>query len=310
MKSGLMQCLAALTAVAVSAAGASETPRPSDKPLVVNGDLSLTTTDFDAYVERVPADRRNEFRAEFSKINPTVDGLWIRRVLAARAREAGMDKDPIVAARMRQAQEDILAEVYISDVGKKVTFPNLEPRARELYKANLKEFTGPELVSGQHILVSTKNRSHEEAAARARQAYERAKAGEDFGKLALELSDSPATRDIDRQPISFFEKPLPDLLANMKDGEIMAPVETRYGFHVMKLAKRLPPEVKPYEEVREDLINMEKQKLIDDARTAVAEAVRTDPKTTLYLENVRGPKSDFKVPDAEERKKIKPTYRP
>src|SRR5690349_13520155 len=138
MKCFWKHCLAASIALAIGAAAAAEATRPGDKPLVVNGDLSLTTLDFDAYMERVPAELRNEFRAEAAKINPTVDALWVKRVLASRAREAGMDKDPLTAARMRLAEEDILAEQYLAKVAKDVKVPNLEPRARELYQANQK----------------------------------------------------------------------------------------------------------------------------------------------------------------------------
>src|SRR3954467_11365592 len=108
MKSNWKHGLAASIAFAVGAAWAAEGTRPGDKPLVVNGDLALTTLDFDAYMERVPAGRRDEFRAQLERINPTIDALWVRRVTAARARAAGLDKDPVVQARLRLAQEDIL----------------------------------------------------------------------------------------------------------------------------------------------------------------------------------------------------------
>jgi hypothetical protein len=82
----MKQCAAASIAFAIGAAAAAEGSRPGDKPLVANGDLSLSTLDFDAYMERVPPQLRDEFRAEDSKVNPTVDALWVRRVLATRAR--------------------------------------------------------------------------------------------------------------------------------------------------------------------------------------------------------------------------------
>ena len=89
MKCFWKHCLAASIALAIGAAAAAEATRPGDKPLVVNGDLSLTTLDFDAYMERVPAELRNEFRAEAAKINPTVDALWVKRVLASCRTEGG-----------------------------------------------------------------------------------------------------------------------------------------------------------------------------------------------------------------------------
>src|SRR5262249_50705856 len=157
MRNVWKHCLAASIALAIGAATAAEGARPGDKPLVVNGDLSLTTLDFDAYMERVPAQVRSEFRAEAAKVNPTVDALWVRRVVAERARKAGLDKDPLMAARLRQAQEEVLAEAFLADFEKTVKFPNLEPHARELYLAHIKDYQMPEVVTAEHILVSTKS---------------------------------------------------------------------------------------------------------------------------------------------------------
>lgn len=303
------QCLAATIAFAVVVAAAAEATRPGDKPLVVNGDLSLTTLDFDAYMERVPAARRDEFRAEYEKINPTVDALWVRRVMAVRARELGLDKDPLVGARMRLAQEDILAETYMAHIAKGVKFPDLEPRARELYKANAKEFTTPELITAQHILVSTKTYPKDVARKRAQEVHDLAVKGEDFAKLAEKYTDSHGSIDINGLPIERFEKPLPDVVAKMKPGEISAPVETQFGYHIVKMGEKIPPRLKPFDEVKDDLIALEKGKMIDAERTAAAEAIRNDPKNYLYIENVRGLKSNFKMPSPEEISKTKPNVR-
>jgi peptidyl-prolyl cis-trans isomerase C len=309
MKCMWKHCLAASIAFAIGAAGAAEASRPGDKPLVVNGDLSLTTLDFNAYMERVPPSLRDEFRAEDAKVNPTVDALWVRRVLAARARAAGMDKDPLMAARMRLSEDDLLAEAYLADVEKKVKVPNLEPRARELYKTRAKDFTTPEVITAEHILVSTKTYSKEAARARAQEAYKRAVAGEDFHKLAEEYTDNKASIEINSMVISSFVTPLPEAISKVKPGEIMPPTETQFGFHVLKLKNRIPARVKPFEEVKDALIAAEKQKIIDEEKTAAVEAIRGDPGNHLYVENVRGLKSDFKMPAAGELKNQKSNVR-
>ena len=312
MKQIWKQCLAASIAFAIGAAGAAEASRPGDKPLVVNGELSLTTLDFDAFMERIPADRRDEFRAEYEKINPTVDQLWMRRVLAQRAREAGLDKDPIVAARIRLAVEDVLTEVYLSDYGKKVKVPDLEGRARELYKAHAKEFVTPEVITAEHILVSTKTYSHEAARARAQEVYKRAMAGENFRKLAEEYTDNKSSIEMKSMAVTptSFVRPLPEAIAKLNTpGQIMAPVESQYGFHIIKLEEKVPSRTKKFEEVKGDLIAMEKQKIIDEDRTQMVEAIRGDPKNYLYVENVRDLKSSFRMPTAEEIKKSKPDVR-
>jgi hypothetical protein len=89
----------------------------------------------------------------------------------------------------------------------------------------------------------------------------------------------------------------------------MPPTQTQNGFHVLKLKNRIPSRVKTFEEVKDDLIAVERQKIVDEEKTAVVEAVRGDPGNHLYVENVRGLKSDFKMPSAEELKKQKSNVR-
>lgn len=310
----MKQALALLFAVVMSNPVAYADTRQGDPPLVVNGDLSLTTLDFDAYLERVPAGRRDEFRAEFKRIDPTVDGLWVRRVLAQKAREAGLDKDPMVQARLRQAQEDVLYQVYLADVAKGTQFPpNLEQRAREVYKVRQKDFEMPELVKVQHILVGLTGRSRQDALAKARQVRAEAVAGkEDFLALAAKYSDEPNKNRVGEAPAmppSSFEKPIPDALAKLKEGEISQPIETKYGFHVFKMVGRQPARVKPFEEVRESIIAQEKQKIIEDTVTAAVENVRADPKTHLYLENVKALKAELKPPADENAPNVIRGYR-
>jgi len=67
--------------------------------------------------------------------------------------------------------------------------------------------------------------------------------------------------------------------------------------------------VKSFEEVKDDLIAAERQKIVDEEKTAVVEAVRSDPQNHLYVENVRDLKSNLKIPTAEELKKSKPNVR-
>jgi hypothetical protein len=54
---------------------------------------------------------------------------------------AGLENDPQVQTRIRLAVEDVLSEVYMADVERRIRVPDLEARARELYKVNQKEFS-------------------------------------------------------------------------------------------------------------------------------------------------------------------------
>src|ERR1700730_2701236 len=100
----MMKSLALFAAVvAVSICALPAQTAQADVPLVVNGDVSLTARDFDAYMVSVPGKLRDEFRMSAKRVNQTVDALWIKRMLAQKARVAGLDRDPIISARVQQA---------------------------------------------------------------------------------------------------------------------------------------------------------------------------------------------------------------
>jgi parvulin-like peptidyl-prolyl isomerase len=81
-------------------------------------------------------------------------------------------------------------------------------------------------------------RSKDEAKARAQQILLRAKKGEDFGKLADEMSDDPSAKrnhgDLGRFTREQMVKPFSDAAFALKPGAVSDIVETAFGFHVIK----------------------------------------------------------------------------
>jgi peptidyl-prolyl cis-trans isomerase C len=291
MKQGLALCLSiALAAAPAVAASAAE--RAADPPLVVNGDVSLTTADFQAYLEKVPENLRTEFSASMERVSKTVESLWLQRMVARKARAEGLVDDPVVAERLRQAQEQVLFEAYLRKVEKELKYPDLLPRAREIYASDKERFTVPGRVHVQHILVDTKCRSRDEALKRAKEIRSEVLASkEDFTLIAHRVSDDP-TRDKNGGDLglvapTLFEEPFRKAIAKLeKPGEVSEPVETRYGFHIVRFVKREPGRVKPFEEVKDEIVQAEKQKILDAARARVVEAVRADPGNRLHIDNL------------------------
>jgi peptidyl-prolyl cis-trans isomerase C len=283
--------LAAVIAFAVPTAIGAE--RQPDLPLVVNGDVSLTTVDFEAYLQKVPENVREDFRRSPQRVKPTVDGLWIQRMIGSKARAAGLADDPVIAARLRQAADQILADAYLQQEDKKLKIPDLSPRAQEIYKTRPEEFKVPEQVRVQHILVATSCRGHDEAVQRAKEIHARVANADEAAFLAeVEKSSDDMSKeknkgDLGMAAVTSFEAPFAQAVAKMKKpGEISAPVETKYGMHIIRFVSRQPERIKPFAEVKDALIAGERQKIIDAERTRQVNLVRDDPKTHLYLENV------------------------
>jgi len=102
-------------------------------------------------------------------------------------------------------------------------------------------------VNVSHVLV---NFGTDTAAAKqkAEDIYKRVKAGEDINTLAQQLSDEPSAKTA-KGDLGWFTKgamvkEFEDAAFNAKDGEIVGPVKTQFGFHVLQVKGKSKKEFK------------------------------------------------------------------
>jgi parvulin-like peptidyl-prolyl isomerase len=121
-----------------------------------------------------------------------------------------------------------------------------DEQAKTFYESNIKEFEQPQTVKASHILFMVDPdasadvvKQKEEAAAKAAQ---RAAAGEDFTKLAKELSEEPGASESGGD-LGFFPKDrmvpeFAEVAFAQKVGDISKPVKTQFGCHVIKVTDK------------------------------------------------------------------------
>ena len=108
-----------------------------------------------------------------------------------------------------------------------------------------------------HILVEI---GDDEAAAKARidEAAARIAAGEDFAKVAEEMSDDTGSSrdggDLGYIVKGSFDQAFDDALFALQPGEVSAPVRTSYGFQLVKLTDLKAPEVPSLDSMRDQLV--------------------------------------------------------
>jgi len=94
-----------------------------------------------------------------------------------------------------------------------------------------------------HILIKVEgSRSDEEARRLAENLFERANSGENFAKLAKKYSEDPNSTDKGGD-LGFFKKgelaaPLQKVIDKTKEGEVVGPVKSTAGYHIIKVIKR------------------------------------------------------------------------
>jgi len=132
---------------------------------------------------------------------------------------------------------------------------------RALYEARAEVYQVPEQVRARHILIRVPPGSEPEAAAeaetRARQALARVRAGEDFARVAAELSEDPGSKD-NGGDLGLFGRgrmvaPFEEAAFALAPGTPSDLVRTDFGFHVILVEEHRQAESRPYEAVREEL---------------------------------------------------------
>ncbi|HID39275.1 MAG TPA: hypothetical protein EYP36_07150, partial [Calditrichaeota bacterium] len=175
--------------------------------------------------------------AKYAVLNRMIES---KRKLAA-AYDQGLDNDEEVLLELRRQKEKMLMNKFYEKmiVDKMIS----EDEIREAFDKQKEE------VKASHILIayagargSQAKRSKEEARKLAAELSKRAKAGEDFATLAKQYSDDPSVKR-NNGDLGYFTwgRMVPEfqkVAFAMDVGEISEPVETSYGFHVIKVEDR------------------------------------------------------------------------
>jgi peptidyl-prolyl cis-trans isomerase D len=142
-------------------------------------------------------------------------------------------------------------------------------------------FTQAEQRRVRHILIAVNDpKDDAPAKAKAELALKRAQAGEDFGKLAKELSQDPGSAaqggDLGWSDRSVFVGPFADAAFAMKQDQITGPVKTQFGYHILRLDGIQPASVKTFEQARAELETeyrrSEAERLYNDVADKLADA--------------------------------------
>jgi parvulin-like peptidyl-prolyl isomerase len=129
------------------------------------------------------------------------------------------------------------------------------------YEQNVRGVGADRKVRASHIFIAIPEGASvqvsEQKQALAGELVRRARAGEDFAKLAREYSEDPATRKEGGDLGWFGKGALPaaveEIVFGMEPGDVRGPIRAERGFHVLKLVERKDESVRPFAEVKEQL---------------------------------------------------------
>ena len=186
--------------------------------------------------------------------------------LLAKAAEAQkLDQSPEFQQRLAYARTKALMEAMMMQEAKKAVTAEAK---RKTYDEFVKSAPAEAEVRARHILVEDETKAKEIA--------KKAKAGEDFSKLAKENSKDSAD---DGGDLGYFtkEQMVPEFAEaafKLEKGQVSDPVKTQFGWHVIKVEDKRQKPVPSYEQVEDQV----EQYLVRKAQADMVTKLRTDAK--------------------------------
>ncbi|UCG12634.1 MAG: peptidyl-prolyl cis-trans isomerase, partial [Deltaproteobacteria bacterium] len=161
---------------------------------------------------------------------------------------------------------------------------------KDYYESNPDAFKAPEQVRASHILIKVEPQADEAKKAESRKKLEmiqqRVKKGEDFAALAREFSEGPSSTkggDLGYFRRGQMVKPFEDAAFGLKPGEVSDIVETRFGYHLIKVVDKKPETTIGYEEVKERIEAFLKQRKTQNQINLYVENLKKDAKVEIFL---------------------------
>ena len=281
-----------------------------DKVAVVNG-VVITRDQYDkelqVHLERVSRQGKqisDDRMAELKK--DILEGLIEREVLYQESRKAGIKiddqkvNDQLAGIKKRfQSEEEYekslksmnlteaeikiqiqrglaIRELIDIKVADKIVITDEETKA--YYDGNPQFFQQPGQVKASHILIKVEPTADEAQKAEARkkitEVQQKLKDGGDFAALAKEYSEGPSsTRG---GYLGYFRRgqmvgPFEEAAFSMKPNEVSDLIETRFGYHLIKVYDKKPEQTLAYADVKDKIAQRLKQEKVQKDATQYVE---------------------------------------
>ncbi len=227
---------------------------------ITEKDVQLATEDLGERLAQLPEERKRD-----EVINYLVD----LKLGAKAAADAKIGDTPDFAARLAYYREKVLLDEYLTREGKKAVTPEA---AKKLFDDTTKAMAPEEEAHARHILV--------EDEAQAKAAVERLKKGEDFAKVAAELSKDPGSGK-EGGDLGWFTKDrmVPEFAEaafKLKKGEISEPVKSQFGWHVIKLEDKRSKPLPDFAAVKPQIDQYLERKAQQDLVLAMREKAKVE----------------------------------
>lgn len=262
----LTGCNAAETPSKPAAAAASAAPAPSatraatdtSKPVAVVNGVAIPRSQYNLLKQERVSQGQPDNESTAAGLR---ESLINAEILAQQAAKQGLDKDPAMQARFDLVKTEILAKAYLADYVKKHPISEADLKAEyDKVKAKM----GNKEYEVSHILVNSEAEAKDIIA----QLNSKKAKFEDLAKKNSKDSSAAKGGLIGWAPPGSLVKEFSDPMMQLKKGEYTkTPVQTKFGWHVIRVNNIRDLKLPPFEEVKAQLRGEMEQQMVKKAIT-------------------------------------------
>jgi peptidyl-prolyl cis-trans isomerase C len=181
-----------------------------------------------------------------------------------------------------------IQQLIDKEVDQKVKITDEE--SKTFYDTNPQFFQQPERVKASHILIKVDEGVSEAKKAEARKKIKdiqkKVQKGEDFATLAKTYSEGPSAPkggDLDFFGRGQMVKPFEDVAFSLEPNETSDIVETRFGYHLIKVVDKQPAKKMTYADAQDRINKHLKEQKLRTERQLYFDTLKKDAKIEKFL---------------------------
>ena len=215
---------------------------------------------------------------------------------AAQDKKLGDSAD--LKRKLEFARKKLLMEGLLQSVGKEAV---TDQAMHQVYDEAVKQIAEEKEVHARHILFrapSGDDKAAKEAEDKVKAVIVRLKKGEDFAKVATEVTEDPSGK-ANGGDLGYFTKEqmvpeFSDAAFKLETGQISEPVKTQFGWHVIKVEDKRTKQAPKFEDVKAQIENF----VVRKAQAELVTKLRADAK----IERMDKPAKTEEKPPAPAKK--------
>ena len=274
----MQRFIAAVVLLAARMISFAQQCKDLDCPLATRGTATITVADLVAKLDSAEKKHRPLILSEPKQLEQLIDNMLLSRQLAneARKRTANVD-DPVLAAKLQLSQDDVWAVVELNAIRAARVPKNFDRLAREHYAINKDTYMKGRSATVRHLLIAAEKPGAQAKAEAVFKELSNADA-KTFEARIAELSDDPGKTSnkgvytVVENEGTYDPAFAAAALTMVKPGQVVGPIKSQFGYHIMQLIESAPARPMTFEEVKPQIV----ETVSGDARRRVVSEYRNE----------------------------------